>query len=81
MRSGEGHIVRYCTLIYRVFFAHAVEVKDRSEHRPRLSLEDMYCLSTGQACKFGEMKIRLIKSVMSIPSTNKAARRATFLNL
>ena len=63
LRSGEGHIVRYCTFteyFLHIFKINEVEVKDRLEHRPRISSEDMYCLSTDQACKFGHRKIKYV---------------------
>ena len=57
----------HCQILYfyRVFFLHifkinVVEVKDRLEHRPRISSENMYCLSTDQACKFGHRKINYV---------------------
>lgn len=60
MKVTLSDIVLLQSIFLHIFKINVVEVKDRLEHRPRISSENMYCLSTDQACKFGHRKINYV---------------------
>ena len=60
MKVTLSDIVLSQSIFLHIFKINVVEVKDRLEHRPRISSENMRCLSTDQACKFGHRKINYV---------------------